>query len=107
MPMEKERKYKAGIDKDDCRKNRAENKIQLRKASKDIHASYRSITRHAMGETAAASTAFRAAMASAKDSRSAEKSRAWQREVVTAEGRVWIYRGHLDSCIFLIIRLPW
>ena len=35
MPMEKERKYKAGIDKDDCRKNRAENKIQLRKASKE------------------------------------------------------------------------
>lgn len=35
MPVEKERKYKAGIDKDDCRKNRSENKVQLRKASKE------------------------------------------------------------------------
>lgn len=31
----KERKFKAGIDKDDCRKNRADQKVQLRKASKE------------------------------------------------------------------------
>ena len=31
----KERKFKAGIDKDDCRKSRADAKVQLRKASKE------------------------------------------------------------------------
>ena len=31
----KERKFKAGLDKDDCRKNRADQKVQLRKASKE------------------------------------------------------------------------
>ena len=35
MSTKIERKFKAGIDKDDCRKNRADAKVQLRKASKE------------------------------------------------------------------------